>query len=59
MKMVYVHVPTNDGRELVMSRYTDPSAEQRLLMDRLRLMLPEQTSPKITPQQADLSPDPM
>ena len=59
MQMVDVHVPTNDGRELVMSRYTEPSADQRLLMDRLRLVLPEQPRPKITTQQADLSTDPM
>ena len=59
MQMVDVHVPTNDGRELVMSRYTEPSADQRLLLDRLRLVLPEQPRPKITTQQADLSPDPM
>ena len=59
MQMVDVHVPTNDGRELVMSRYTEPSAEQRLLMDRLRLVLPEQPRPRITTQQADLSTDPM
>ena len=59
MQMVDVHVPTNDGRELVMSRYTEPSAEQRLLMDRLRLVLPEQPRPRITTQQVDQSPDPM
>jgi hypothetical protein len=33
--------------------------EQRLLMDRLRLVLPEQPRPRITTQQADLSPEPM
>ncbi len=54
MQMVYVHVLTNDGRELVMSRYTELSAEQRLLMDRLRLVLPEQPHHRITTQQADL-----
>jgi hypothetical protein len=54
-----VQVPTNDGRELVMSRYTEALAEQRLLMDRLRLVFPEQPRPRITNQQADLSPDPM
>ena len=53
------HVPTSGGRELLMSRYTEPSADQRLLLDRLRLEWPEQPRPKITTQQADLSPDPM
>lgn len=48
IQMVDVHVPTNDGRELVMSRYTEPSAEQQLLIDRLRLQLPQQPRPRIT-----------
>ena len=58
MQMVDVHVPTSDGRELVMSRYTEPSAEQRLLMDRLRLALPEQPRPRITNPQVEESPSP-
>jgi transposase len=58
MQMVDVHVPTSDGRELVMSRYTEPSAEQRLLMDRLRLALPEQPRPKITNPQVEEPPSP-
>lgn len=58
MQMVDVHVPTSDGRELVMSRYTEPSAEQRLLMDRLRLALPEQPRPKITNPQVEEPPNP-
>ena len=55
IQMVDVHVPTSDGRELVMSRYTEPTAEQRLLMDRLRLVMPEQPRPKITAQQSQSS----
>lgn len=58
MQMVDVHVPTSDGRELVMSRYTEPSAEQRLLMDRLRLALPEQPRPKIKNPQVEEPPSP-
>lgn len=58
MQMVDVHVPTSDGRELVMSRYTEPSAEQRLLMDRLRLALPEQPRPRITNPQVEEPPSP-
>ena len=48
MQMVDVHVPTTDGRELVLSRYTQPEVDQRMLLDLLRLKLPEQPPPKIT-----------
>lgn len=51
LQMVDVHVPTSDRRELVLSRYTEPTAEQRLLIDQLRLVLPEQPRPRITAQQ--------
>ena len=48
MQMVDVHVPTTDGRELVLSRYTQPEADHRMLLELLRLKLPEQPPPKIT-----------
>jgi hypothetical protein len=48
MQMVDVHVPTTDGRELVLSRYTQPEADHRMLLDLLRLKLPAQPPPKIT-----------
>lgn len=48
MQMVDVHVPTTDGRELVLSRYTQPEADHRMLLDLLHLKLPEQPPPKIT-----------
>ena len=51
MQMVDVHVPTADGRELVLSRYTQPEPEHRMLLDLLRLNLPEQPPPKITAKQ--------
>ena len=50
MQMVDVHLPTTDGRELILSRYTQPEAEHRMLLDRLRLSLPSQPPPKITAQ---------
>ena len=40
MQMVDVHLPTTDGRELTLSRYTQPEAEHRMLLDQLRLSLP-------------------
>ena len=48
MQMVDVHVPTSDGRELVLSRYTQPEADHRMLLDLLHLKLPAQPPPKIT-----------
>jgi hypothetical protein len=43
-----VHIPTSDGRELVLTRYTEPQPELKLLLDKLRLALPAQPRPKIT-----------
>jgi transposase len=48
VQMVDVHLPTTDGRELILSRYTQPEAEHRMLLDQLRLSLPSQPPPKIT-----------
>ena len=45
--MIDVHLPTTDGRELVMSRYTQPDRDQKLLLDHLKLELPPQPPPKI------------
>jgi transposase len=52
MQMLDVHLPTSDGRELILTRYTQPEADQRLLLERLKLTLPEQPPPKITADQA-------
>jgi len=48
MQMVDVLLPTTDGRELTLSRYTQPEAEHRMLLEQLRLELPRQPPPKIT-----------
>ena len=52
IQMVDVCIPTADGRELVLSRYTQPEAEHRVLLQQLQLRLPEQPPPKITAAQA-------
>ncbi|WP_372525765.1 IS1634 family transposase [Piscinibacter sp.] len=52
MQMVDVCVPTTDGRELMLSRYTQPEPEHRVLLQRLQLRLPEQPPPKIMASQA-------
>lgn len=48
VQMIDVHVPTTDGRELLLTRYTQPEPELSLLIDKLRLDLPNQPPPKIT-----------
>lgn len=48
IQMVDVHLPTTDGRTLILSRYTEPEPDQQLLLDRLHLRLPEQPPPRIT-----------
>ena len=58
MQMIDVHVPTTDGRELRLTRYTEPDAELRLLLDKLKLALPAQSPPKITTAQSAPQPPP-
>jgi hypothetical protein len=48
MQMIDVHLPTTDGRELVLTRYTEPELELSLLLAKLKLELPVQPPPKIT-----------
>jgi len=47
IQMVDVHLPTTDARHFVLSRFTQPDSDQRLLLQRLGLNLPEQPPPKI------------
>ena len=51
-QMLDVHLPTTDGREVVLTRHTQPEPDQRLVLEQLKLKLPEQSPPKITPVQA-------
>jgi hypothetical protein len=48
LQMLDVHFPTTDGRSLILSRYTQPEADQRILLDQLNLTLPAQPPPRIT-----------
>ena len=48
VQMIDVHVPTTDGRELTLTRYTQPEPELKLLLDKLKLTLPPQPPPKIS-----------
>jgi transposase len=52
VQMIDLHIPTTDGRELQLTRTTQPQPELTLLLSRLRLELPNQTPPRITDAQA-------
>ena len=48
VQMIDVHLPTTDGRELVLTRYTQPQPELQLLINQLKFQLPPQPPPRIT-----------
>jgi hypothetical protein len=48
IQMVDVHLPTTDGRAVLLSRYTEPEADQAILLQRLSMSLPAQPPPRIT-----------
>ena len=48
MQMLDVHLPTTDGRTIVLSRYTEPEADQAILLQLLKISLPAQPPPRIT-----------
>ena len=47
IQMIDIHLPTTDGRHIVMSRYTQPEKDVSLLLAQLGLSLPEQPPPKV------------
>jgi transposase len=47
VQMLDVHLPTTDGRELVLTRYSEPEKDLQLLLMRMKLVLPNQPPPKI------------
>jgi hypothetical protein len=48
LQMIDVVFPTGDGRRLTLPRYTHPSEEVQLLLDRLKLTLPPQPRPHLS-----------
>ena len=52
IQMVDIYVPTTDGRELRMSRYTTAEKPHLLLLAQLQLQLPPQPPPEISSVQA-------
>ena len=51
VQMIDVYIPTTDGRELSLTRYTQPEPEIKLLLEKLKLTLPAQAPPKITAEE--------
>ncbi len=47
VQMIDLYIPTTDGRELLLTRYTEPEPELKLLLEKLKLKLPDQPRPKI------------
>ena len=47
IQMVDVHLPTTDGRTVVLARYTEPEPDQAVLLQRMKLHLPAQPPPRI------------
>ncbi len=48
MQMIDLHLPTTDGRKIIMSRYTQPERGAEILLEQLRLSLPKQPPPRVT-----------
>ncbi len=55
LQMVDVHLPTTDGRTLILTRHTEPEPDQKILLQRLQLQLPPQPPPRIASSQLSLS----
>ena len=55
LQMLDVHLPTSDGREIIMARYTHPEKDLQLILDQLKLTLtlPEQAPPRISQPKND------
>jgi len=47
VQMIDVHLPTTDGRTVIMSRHTQPEPELQILLKQLRLSFPNQPSPRV------------
>ena len=47
VQMIDIHLPTTDGREMLLTRCTQPEPELQLLIQQLKLSLPPQPTPRI------------
>ena len=49
--MIDVYIPITDGRELSLTRYTQPEPEIKLLLEKLKFTLPAQAPPKFAAEE--------
>ncbi|MBP1623942.1 MAG: Transposase [Acidobacteria bacterium] len=54
IQMIDVFLPTTDGKELLLQRYTQPDKDQLLLLSRLNLILPEQPKPQLLDRKPEM-----
>ena len=47
IEMIDVELPTRNGQEIILSRYTEPEGDVTLLLKRMGLQLPGQSPPRI------------
>src|SRR3984885_8918863 len=47
IQMVDVLLPTTDGRTVMLSRYTEPEIDQAILLQSLKMVLPDQPPPRV------------
>jgi len=47
VQMLDVYIPTTDERQIVLTRYTQPEKDLQLLLEQLKLLLPDQPPPRI------------
>lgn len=47
IQMVDVHLSTTDGREIVLPRYTQLDKDQQIILQQLKLTLPDQPAPRL------------
>ena len=50
IQMIEVWIPTVDQRWLILPRYTQPSPDTKLVIEKLRPELPNQPPPRLTAQ---------
>jgi hypothetical protein len=50
IKMIDVWIPTVDQRWLILPRYTQPSPDTKLLIEKLKWPLPSQPPPRLVAQ---------
>ena len=58
IQLVDVHIPTTDGRALIMPRYTEPETPQEMILEKLNLRLPKQPPPRIRGGEIMMPPEP-